>query len=215
VRDASLYSAAVLGQNTVSQQDLWWRSWDGDPALLTGRRHPLGIMVETRVLGWNYPAGNQDIQYLLFTFTNVSASDPAKYSSIDPAIRSEIAAYGQQFSDGIKSRLNVTIPPGGYRIDSLYAAFASDTDVGPTATDNYSTAILPFSLGLAYINDFSEGAFTYPADVFAPPFQTGPGFVGAKYLKSPIDPGTGQQVGLTMFSNTLNPGTCVSGLCDA
>ena len=215
VRDASLYSAAVLGQNSVSQQDLWWRSWDGDPALLTGRKHPLGILVETRALGWNYPAGNQDIQYLLFTFTNISASDPTKYNGVDAAIRSEIADIGKQYADGIKSRLNVTLPPAGYRIDSLYVALASDTDVGPTATDNYSTAILPFNLGLAYIDDFSESAFTYPPDIFAPPFAVGPGFVGAKYLKSPINPATSQQVGLTMFSNTLNPNTCVSGLCDA
>ncbi len=215
VRDASLYSAAVLGQNTVSQQDMWWRAWDGDPTLLTGRKHPLGIMVETRALGWNYPAGNQDIQYLLFTFYNITASDPAKYSGIDPAIRSEIADIGKQYADGIKSRLGVTVPAAGYRIDSLYVGFSSDTDVGPAATDNYSTAILPFNLGLAYIDDFAEPAFTYPADVFAPPFLTGPGFGAAKYLKSPIDPSTGQQVGLTIFSNTLNPNTCVSGLCDA
>ena len=215
VRDASLYSGAVLGQNTVSQQDIWWRQWDGDPTLLTGRKHPLGIMVETRVLGWNYPAGNQDIEYLLFTFYNVTASDAGKYAGLDPAIQGEVASFGKQFSDGMKSRLNVTVPTGGYRIDSLYVAFASDTDVGPAAIDNYSTAILPFNLGLAYINDFDEPAFTFPADVFVPPFLKGPGFVAAKYLKSPTNPATGQQVGLTMFSNTLNPNTCVSGLCDA
>ena len=216
VRDPALYDAVLLGGKTVSQQDLWWRQWDGDASLLTGREHPMGLMVETRVLGWTYPAGNQDIQYLVFTFYNVSASDPAKYSGLDPAIQGEVSALGAQFAANMKSRLGVAdYPAGGYRIDSLYVAFASDMDVGPAATDNFATAILPFNLGLTYIDDFEEEAFTYPGDIFAPPFAAAPGFAAAKYLKSPTIPNTTQQVGLTLFSNTLNPNTCTSGLCDA
>lgn len=215
VRDTALYNSVLIGQNVVAQQDLWWRTWDGDPALLTGRKHPMGILVETRAMGWNYPAGNQDIQYLIFTFYNISASDPARYNGIDPAIRGEIAAIGAQFASTMQSRLAVSIPAAGYKIDSLYVAFATDMDVGPAAVDNYASAILPFSLGMTYIDDFDEPAFTYPSDVFSPPFAAAPGFAATKYLRSPVNPATGQQVGLTMFSNTQNPNTCVSGLCDA
>lgn len=176
VRDTSLYNSVLVGQNTVAQQDLWWRTWDADPSLLTGRKHPMGILVETRALGWNYPAGNQDIQYLIFTFYNVSASDPARYSGIDPAIRGEIAAIGAQFASTMQSRLATAVPAAGYRIDSLYVAFATDMDVGPAAVDNYASAILPFSLGMTYIDDFEEPSFAYPADIFSPPFAAAPGF---------------------------------------
>jgi hypothetical protein len=32
----------------ASQQDVWFLSWEGNLALNAGRKHPLGIMVETR-----------------------------------------------------------------------------------------------------------------------------------------------------------------------
>jgi hypothetical protein len=78
-----------------------------------------------------------------------------------------------------------------------------DPDVGD-ATSNYSTAILPFNLGIAYKADFLEPNWQFPPDIFGAPFAAAPGFIGVKYLKSPINPTTGQEVGLTMFSNTVN-----------
>src|SRR6185503_6975622 len=44
----------------------------------------------------------------------------------------------------------------------------------------------------------------FPPDIFGGSFAAAPGFVGVKYLKSPINPATSQEVGLTMFSNTIN-----------
>ena len=84
-----------------------------------------------------------------------------------------------------------------------------DPDVTTHATDNFSTAVLPFNLGIAYKSDFRTDDFNFAAraDLYAPPFFQGPGFVGVKYLKSPVDPRTGREVGLSLFSNTLNAAT--------
>ncbi|MGH7461727.1 MAG: hypothetical protein ACREMA_11975, partial [Longimicrobiales bacterium] len=103
----------------------------------------------------------------------------------------------------------VTLPDAGWTITNIYAAFAMDPDVTTHATDNFSTAILPFSMGVAYHGHFVTDDFNFAArsDLYAPPFFVGPGFVGVKYLKSPIDPATRREVGLTMFSNTTNGGT--------
>ena len=55
VRDTTLFAkvlvdAAAGGQVNVSQEDLWVRTWEGNPAFLSGRTHPMGILVEER--GW-------------------------------------------------------------------------------------------------------------------------------------------------------------------
>src|SRR6266487_2969133 len=62
VRDTAIYSSVLIGRNNISQQDLWTRAWDGNPAFLSGRTHPMGIMVEERGLAWNFPTGNEDIK---------------------------------------------------------------------------------------------------------------------------------------------------------
>ena len=207
VRDTSLYNEVLLGRNAVSQQDTWTRYWDGDPGFFgTGRAHPMGILVEQRGMAWNFPVGNEDIIYFVYTFWNITASDPAAYANLDPAIQGAIAALGAEYQQNVQSRLGVNIPDGGYAFENLFAAFFMDPDVGD-ATNNYSTGILPFQLGLAYVSNFDQESFAFPADVFGPPFAPAPGFVGVKYLRSPIDPATNQEVGLTLFSNTLNQAT--------
>src|SRR6266581_2598262 len=205
VRDTTLYAkvlvdAAAGGQVNVSQEDLWVRTWEGNPAFLSGRTHPMGILVEERGMAWNFPSGNEDIIYFVFTFYNVTASDPAVYNNptVDPAIQSEVAAIGADFQARNEARFGVNIPSGGYAIDSMYAAFFSDQDVGD-AGRNYGTAILPFNMMTAYKADFLEPNWTFPADIFGPPFVKSPGFIGMKFLKSPK--------GLTIWSNTLNSGT--------
>jgi hypothetical protein len=203
VRDADIFNSALLGRSFVSQEDTWVRYYDG-PGLLSGRTHPMGVLVEQRGLAWNYPSGNEDIMYFVFTFYNITASDPAAYSGLDPAIQSEIAAIAAGWVSDVESRLGVDLPAGGIRFDSVYAAFGMDPDVGD-AGSNSSTAILPFQMGLAYKNDFDEPTWLFPPDINGPPFGPYPGFIGVKYLKSPLDPATGQPVGLTLFSNTTNP----------
>jgi hypothetical protein len=206
VRDTALFAPVLIGRNVISQQDLWSRSWDGNPNLLSGRTHPMGILVETRGLAWNFPAGNEDILYFVFNFYNITAEDPATYANLDPAIRDEIAAIGDRYHSQVETTLGVSLPTGGYTIGNTYAAFTMDPDVGD-ASFNYSTAILPFSLAIAYKSDWLEPGWVFPPDIFGTPFAPAPGFVGVKYLKSPADPLTGEEFGLTMFSNTRNAAT--------
>jgi hypothetical protein len=128
------------------------------------------------------------------------------YNKLAPAIQADVAAVGVQYHDGVKAKLGVDIPAAGYRIDSVYVAFFADMDIGD-AGNNYGTAVLPFNLGQEYKSDFKESLWKFPADIFAPPFAAAPGFIGVKYLRSPVNPATGLQIGLTMFSETLNSGT--------
>ncbi|MDH3477918.1 MAG: hypothetical protein OEO20_06415, partial [Gemmatimonadota bacterium] len=203
VRDADIFNPALLNRQAVSQEDTWVRYWDS-PNLLSERQHPMGILVDQRSIAWNYPSGNEDILYFIFTFYNITASDASAYGSLDPAIRSEIAAVGGSWVATTETRLGVDIPAAGYRIDSMFAAFAMDPDVGD-AGSNSSTAILPFDMGVAYKSDFDEPTWLYPPDINGAPFGPYPGFIGVKYLKSPVDPVTLAPVGLTLFSNTTNP----------
>jgi hypothetical protein len=66
--EQELYDPSLRGQTAASQGDLWFISWEGDPSRLESRAHPLGIAVETRALGWNFPTGNEDIVYVIYTF---------------------------------------------------------------------------------------------------------------------------------------------------
>jgi hypothetical protein len=214
VRDTAIYATALINRPNVSQQDMWMRAWDGNPSLTTGRTHPMGILVDQRGLAWNFPTGNEDILYFVYNFFNITASDRSVYlanlppwMAADAQLVDEIVAVGQRLHDGVKSTLGVDIPPGGFPINNMFAAFFMDPDVGD-ATSNYSTAVLPFSLAVAYQSNFEGLAgYTYPPDIFGPPFAAAQGFVGVKYLKSPVNPTTGDQYGLTMFSNTLNSST--------
>ncbi|MFO7588510.1 MAG: hypothetical protein R6X22_10600, partial [Gemmatimonadota bacterium] len=192
IRDASLYNDALLGRVSVSQQDTWVQYWDADPTRITNRQHPMGIKVTQRSLAWNYPAGNESILYFIYDFENATN---------DPVFQS---ANELQFFGG-----DNRLPDGGITISELYAAFSTDMDVAD-AGDNFSSAVLPFDLGMSYHGRFEAPTFTYSPDIFFPPFFTNaPGIVGVKYLRSPFRPGVEppEEVGLTLFSATLNLGT--------
>ncbi len=186
--DPTLFQEVLQGRPTASQQDSWVQYWDGDPARISGRQHPMGLTVTQRSLAWNFPAGNESLIYFLYNFENVTQS--ADYQSLNEA----------QFFGGANE-----LPDGGITFNEMYAAFSTDMDVTSNATQNFSTAVLPFDLGISYHGGFSAPEFTYPAELFSPPFFTNaPGLIGVKYLRSPIDPDTGEEVGLTLFSATLN-----------
>lgn len=204
VRDASIYHPALLGQNRISDGDSWVRYWEGNPVAIGGREHPMGIMVEQRSMAWNFPVGNEDIIYFVFTFYNVTARNPAVYAGLDPAIQAEVAAVGAQFQDQNERKYpGLQIPDDGYALTSMYAAFGMDADVA-VFSHNYSTAFLPFNIGSTYSGDFlPEVGWRFPSNIHGAPFFAGPGFVGVKYLKSP-ESSPGVEVGLTMFSNTTN-----------
>jgi hypothetical protein len=201
---ADLYNPLLQGRSFASQADVWWLSWDGNPSLNAGRKHPLGILVEQRGIGWNFPVGNADIIYFVYTFYNVTASDPSVYAAVRPGMRDILAQQGAIFQARNEATFGVTLPDGGYTVNNLFAAFSADMDVAE-ATVNYSSVNVPFALGYVYAHDFTGAAgWTFDPSIFSPPFFAGSGFVGVKYLKSPVV--NGQEVGLTLFSNTINGG---------
>ncbi len=191
VTDTSLFNDVLIGRKAASQQDTWQLYWDGDPGPTLGRNHPMGILVEQRSLAWNYPSGNEAIIYFIYKFTNVT-NNP----------------YFQQLNEAKFFGGANQLPDGGWRIDSIYVAVDSDADVDADKADqNYATGILPFNLGIAYLNSFYEPAFDYPPSEFhAPFFPAAVGIVGVKFLKSPTNPATGKEVGLTSLSLHTNGG---------
>src|SRR5438309_12093675 len=129
VLDTSIYNPILIGSDAISQGDAFVRYWEGDPVALTGREHPMGIAVDQRILAWNFPSGNEDIIYVIYTFYNVTArASSGKYNNptIPSALQTEIAAIGDQFQDLNESKFKIDIPDGGYTIDSMYAAQAMD-----------------------------------------------------------------------------------------
>jgi hypothetical protein len=203
----NLFYPLLRGRTSASQGDVWFLTWDGNPSQNAGRKHPLGVLVEQRGLGWNFPSGNEDIIYFIYTFYNVTAaSSSGVYAGIRPGMREIAEARGDLFQSSNEAAFKIQIPDAGYTITNLFAAFSMDADVS-NATANYSSVNVPFALGYVYEHTFSgSSGWTFDPGIFGTPFFPGAGFVGVKYLKSPVNPTTGQQVGLTLFSNTINGG---------
>jgi hypothetical protein len=208
----NLFDPTLRGQITASQGDRWWLSWEGDPSdLAGGRAHPLGIAVETRFMAWNFPSGNEDMVYFVFTFYNVTSSQDAPYVNIRPSLRPVIANQGKIFQ-ALNSAKYGPIPDQGYTIKNLFVDVVQDPDVADF-NRNFSSVNLPFNLGYAYQADFSEASarargWTFDPAIFgSAPFFNGVGFFGVKYLLSPVNPATGQEVGLTQFNVFTNGGT--------
>jgi len=206
--DASgeLFAPALQGQIAASPGDAWFIYWEGDPSNLASRAHPLGILVEQRVLGWNFPSGNQDIMYMLYTFYNVTSAVDDDYLKIRSSLRPFIQQKGKDFQALNKAKYGIALPANGYTIKSIFVDAVSDNDVGQ-ATANYVGVNVPFALGYTYVNNFDASGlgWTFDPSIFgSAPFFAGVGFVGTKYLSSPINPLTGQQVGLSLFGTFSN-----------
>ncbi len=203
---ADLFDPLLQGRIAASQGDIWFMSWEGDPAANAGRSHPLGVVVETRGFGWNYPSGNEDIIYFLYTFYNVTSRNPADYTSVRPEIRDILLTQAQVFAERNSATFGVTIPAGGYTIDPLFAAFGTDHDVAEAGV-NYASVNLPFALGYTYEQSFygpttvADLGWSFDPGIFSAPFFAGPGFTGVKYLKSPTGGGE-----IQLYSNTINGG---------
>ncbi|MFN8650788.1 MAG: hypothetical protein U0133_02650 [Gemmatimonadales bacterium] len=185
-------------RRSASQGDIWFLSWEGNSSVRVGRQHPLGIAVETRGMGWNFPSGNEDILYFIYTFYNVTSTNRADYNGIRAPLADILYQKALDFHAGAAS-LGANLPAGGYTINPLFAGFGADMDVS-TAGANYSSVNLPFALGYVYDRSF-EGAqgWTFDPSIFSAPFFPGSGFVGVKYLSSPT--GAGE---IQLFSNTIN-----------
>ena len=197
---AALYSDLLQGTRQASQGDVWWVSWEGNPAATAGGRpHPMGVVVETRGMGWNFPSGNEDIIYYIYTFYNISSRNRSDYVGIRSSMVDILMEQADQFQAANNAAFGVTLPTGGYTITDMYAAFGTDMDIA-NAVVNYSSVNLPFALGYTYVSDFAgESNWSFDANIFGPPFMPGAGFAGVKYLKSPTGPGE-----IQLFSNTVN-----------
>jgi hypothetical protein len=201
---ADLFDPNLQGGIAASQGDLWFLAWEGDPGSLASRTHPLGVLVETRAMGWNFPAGNEDILYFIYTFYNITSLDPNSYLGARPAMRPILLEQAQRFHALNTAKFGINLPQGGYAINDLFAAFTADMDVA-SATNNFAAVNVPFALGYTYDAPFSQQdaadiGWTFDPAIFGTaPFFPGPGFIGVKYLGSPTDPATGAPVGLTLF----------------
>lgn len=208
LRDTSLFTPSLLGRQSASDQDLWTRYWEGDPHRLSGRTHPMGIVIDQRVMAFNAPTGNPDIIYLVYTMTNVTASDPAVYNQIDPAVRPDYAALGAQFKHLNDSAFGINLPTSGFTIDSMFFSQGVDADVGTQyVASNYSNLSLPMETAFAYEAPFSEPSWSFPSSIFgAPGLAPAPGLVGVKYLRYPVDQ-AGKPLGIRIFTNHTGSGT--------
>ena len=168
-------------------------------------KHPLGILVEQRGLGWNFPVGNEDIIYFVYTFYNVTASDPAAYAGIRPGMREIAAAQGATFQQQNEPTFGVSLPDGGYTHRQPLRRLRRPTWTWPrpAATTPRSTCRSRWATPTSTTFTPADG-WTFDPAIFSPPFFSGSGFVGVKYLKSPVV--DGEEVGLTLFSNTINGG---------
>jgi hypothetical protein len=202
---AAIYDPLLQGQVSASQGDVYFVSWDGNPTSLAGRPHPLGVAVETRGLAWTFPAGNQDIVYFIYTLYNITSVNRADYVNIRPAMQDLLLEKAAEYQAGVAGAFGVQIPASGYSITSAFMDFAADQDVAD-ATSNYSQFNNLFNLAVTYHEKFTP----LPGNVFdpsihAPPFLPGPGFVGTKFLRSPILPDS-TQAGTVLAGNTTNRG---------
>ena len=196
------YHPILQGRASASEADAWWLTWDGNPGLLAGRPHPLGLVLEGRALGWNYPGGNQDIVYYILTYHNITSLDPAAYALNPAPLRTELLKQAQQFHELNTARFGVALPPQGYTIRDAYLGMAADMDVG-NAGSNFASVNLPFALGFAWDWGFSNDSYySLPPDIHSPPFFAGFGLGGVKFLG-----GTEGAGDLTIYTNTTNGGS--------
>lgn len=200
-----LFPAASGGKNHASPIDAWSMAWEGNSGLRAGRAHPLGVAIETRNFGWPYPRGNDDIQYVAYTIYNITATDPAAYAVQRPEIRARLQQLGERFHASAQAQLGATLPAGGYTIESWYAAFGADMDVGD-ASSNFLSINTPLATLFGYDADFSP-TFGWRFDLqdYASPFFAGAGFYGMTVLQAP-DGSSDMHMGTMTINGTPWPG---------
>jgi hypothetical protein len=204
---AAIYDPLLQGTVSASQGDVYFITWDGNPSDLNGRPHPLGVAVETRGLAWNFPSGNQDIIYFIYTLYNISSVREADYVNIRPSLKTRLLEVAADYQARNEAAFGVDIPEGGYSIQNAFMAFAADHDVTAASGANLASFNNLFDLAVTYHESFAPA----PGNVFDPgihaaPFLPGPGFVGTKYLRSPILP-DGTESGTVVAGQTTNRGS--------
>ena len=132
-----MFDPLLQGAPSASQGDVYFLYWDGNPTSLAGRPHPLGVAVETRGLAWNYPSGNQDIIYFIYTLYNVTSILPESYASRSSSVGVHTAGRRhREFQTENEAAFGIDIPDGGYSLQDVFMAFAADQDVTAAAGAN-------------------------------------------------------------------------------
>ena len=140
---SSNYDALLQGQVTASQGDVYFLSWDGNPSRISGRTHPMGVVVETRGLAWNFPSGNQDIIYFIYTLYNVSSIRPEDYTNIRQPLKDRLLQQAQTFQASNEAAFGVDIPDGGYSLNrTLHVAHDPTTPSSASVKDLLSGTTL-------------------------------------------------------------------------
>ena len=181
---SELFAPALRGRAAASDGDAWFLTWDGNPAATSGRPHPLGVLVETRVMGWRGPQWNNDIIYVAYTIYNVTARDPAVYAGVRPELRDIVAAQGARFQQLNEAEFGVTLPDGGYTLSSLHAGMTQDPMIG---SEDHASVAFPFATSLAWQARFDTEGFSWQfrPELHSPPFIAAPGFTGMMVLSAP------------------------------
>jgi hypothetical protein len=196
VPSTAMFHPALHGDIEASEGDRWWLMWEGNPAFLAGRPHPLGLLAEVRGLAWNRPAANRDILYLVMTMYNITSQDASDYAQVPPALGTILHRQAQEFHDSNNAAFGITLPTGGYTITNLHAAISADAFVA--FSPNYASVHVPLKMGYAWDPSFSKVPWwTFDPAIFSPPFFKGSGFVGLTLLDQPD---------LSVFSITENGG---------
>jgi hypothetical protein len=203
---AATYAPVLRGRNSASEGDLWMLAWEGDTTSMAGRPHPLGVAVETRTMGWNQPKWNEDIVYFVHTIYNISSACPADYAQYEAPLRDRLLELGRQFQARNNARFGIVIPECGYDLHSLYAANSMDADVSEDAGENFASVNLPLGVGYAYQDFFrpTRSGYQLPPDLRTAPFLNGYGFVGVKFLETPLSDSV--DGGIRLYTNTTGGG---------
>ena len=144
----NLFHPNLRGRVAASEQDVWWLTWDGNPALDEQRKHPLGLLVEHRGMAWNTPSGNQDILYFVYTLYNISSTRVGRLRWRAARHAGDLLERAREFQLTNNAKFGITLPPTGYSITNLYLAFAADMDVGDNASENYPIGQHPVRVGI-------------------------------------------------------------------
>jgi hypothetical protein len=193
----ALFDPTLHGRISASEGDVWWLSWDGNPGLVAGRPHPLGVVMEVRGLEWNVPGANEDIVYFIINFYNISSLNPADYVGAPGALQPILLEQARKFHLENNAEFGITLPTGGYTIENFYAGQAADMDVGEAGT-NFTSVHTPLGLGFAWDWRFPALSFwNFDPLIFSSPFFAGTGLVGIKTL-NPSPQGDPQ--GMSVYS---------------
>jgi hypothetical protein len=134
-------STPVLIAGARSVQDLWVRTWDGNPASPAARAATRWASCRNAGLAWNFPTGNETSSTSCIRST--TSPPPVRRHNNPTPPSGEIAAIGQTTRPATRRR-SESIFPTTVCHTNMFAAFSAawTGDAG----FNYATAVVPFAM---------------------------------------------------------------------